>query len=122
MSFRFSPCPSGAPRARVRDPEAARDAIISSGKIVFNREGYFGTNSNIIAERSGYAASPFYTHFRDKLDLFLVVYSTWVEGEWSAVQLQTGIHVLQVFVHQSEEAEPDKLREVCIDRASKHAV
>jgi riboflavin synthase len=39
-----------------------------------------------------------------------------------AVQLQTGIHILQVFVHQSEESDPDKLREVCIDRASKHAV
>lgn len=89
--------PSGAPRARVRDPEAARDAIISSGKIVFNREGYFGTNSNVIAKRSGYAASSFYTHFRDKLDLFLVVYSTWVEGEWSSIRA-----VVDVTIEASE--------------------
>jgi len=85
--------PSGAPRARVRDPEAARDAIISSGEIVFNREGYFRTNSNIIAQRSGYAASSFYTHFRDKLDLFLVVYSKWVEGEWSNVRAAVDVTI-----------------------------
>lgn len=78
--------PLRAPRARVRDPEAARDAIISCGKIVFNREGYFGTNSNVIAQRSGYAASSFYTHFRDKLDLFLVVYGRWVDEEWSSLR------------------------------------
>ena len=85
--------PSDAPRVRVRDPEAARDAIISSGKIVFNREGYFGTNSNVIAQRSGYAASSFYTHFRDKLDLFLVVYGTWVDGEWSSLRAAVDVSI-----------------------------
>jgi AcrR family transcriptional regulator len=84
---------SSAPRARVRDPEAARDAIISSGKVVFNREGYFRTNSNVIAQRSGYAASSFYTHFRDKLDLFLVVYRTWVDGEWSGVRAAVDVTI-----------------------------
>lgn len=36
-------------------------------------------------------------------------------------QLMTNTHILEVFVHESEESDPNKLIEVCINRTQKHA-
>ena len=36
-------------------------------------------------------------------------------------QLMTNTHVLEVFVHENEEDDPDLLAAVCVDRARKHA-
>ncbi len=36
-------------------------------------------------------------------------------------QLLTTTHVLEVFVHENEEDDPEKLAAVCVDRARKHA-
>ena len=36
-------------------------------------------------------------------------------------QLLTNPHVLEVFVHESEEDDPERLAAVCVDRARKHA-
>lgn len=36
-------------------------------------------------------------------------------------QLMTSTHILEVFVHENEEEDPDLLAKVCIDRARKHA-
>ena len=36
-------------------------------------------------------------------------------------QLLTSTHILEVFVHESEEVDPEALAEVCINRARKHA-
>jgi riboflavin synthase len=36
-------------------------------------------------------------------------------------QLMTSTHILEVFVHESEEADPARLAAVCVDRARKHA-
>ena len=36
-------------------------------------------------------------------------------------QLLTNTHVLEVFVHESEEDDPTRLAAVCVDRARKHA-
>jgi riboflavin synthase len=36
-------------------------------------------------------------------------------------QLLTNTHVLEVFVHENEEEDPELLAKVCIDRARKHA-
>ena len=36
-------------------------------------------------------------------------------------QLLTSTHILEVFVHENEEGDPDKLAAVCVDRARKHA-
>jgi riboflavin synthase len=36
-------------------------------------------------------------------------------------QLLTNTHVLEVFVHETEEDDPAKLASVCVDRARKHA-
>ena len=37
-------------------------------------------------------------------------------------QLMTSTHILEVFVHENEEEDPEKLAVVCINRARKHAV
>jgi AcrR family transcriptional regulator len=71
---------------RSRNPQAARDALVSAGARVFARDGYFATNSNLIAKEAGYAPASFYTHFADKLDLFLAVYADWVRSEWEAIR------------------------------------
>ena len=71
---------------RSRNPAAARDALIEAGARVFNRDGYFATNSNIIAREAGYAPASFYTHFEDKRALFLAVYERWVEDEWQEIR------------------------------------
>jgi len=36
-------------------------------------------------------------------------------------QLMTNTHVLEVFVHENEEDDPERLAAVCVDRARKHA-
>jgi riboflavin synthase len=36
-------------------------------------------------------------------------------------QLLTNTHVLEVFVHENEEEDPERLAAVCVDRARKHA-
>ena len=36
-------------------------------------------------------------------------------------QLLTSTHVLEVFVHENEEDDPEQLAKVCIDRSRKHA-
>jgi AcrR family transcriptional regulator len=77
---------AGAQRShRVRDPERARAAIFAAARSIFNTDGYFATNSNEIARAAGYAPGSFYTHFADKLGLFLEVYEAWVAAEWDAV-------------------------------------
>jgi riboflavin synthase len=37
-------------------------------------------------------------------------------------QLMTSTHILEVFVHENEEDDPDRLAEVCVNRARKHAL
>jgi len=36
-------------------------------------------------------------------------------------QLLTNTHVLEVFVHENEEEDPERLADVCVNRARKHA-
>jgi riboflavin synthase len=36
-------------------------------------------------------------------------------------QLLTSTHILEVFVHENEEDDPEQLAKVCIDRSRKHA-
>ena len=37
-------------------------------------------------------------------------------------QLMTSTHILEVFVHENEEDDPERLAAVCVDRARKHAL
>jgi AcrR family transcriptional regulator len=77
--------PRGA-RRRDRNPVRARGALVAAAEKLFRRHGYFATDSNAIARAAGYAPASFYTHFRDKLDIFLFVYERWVMGEWRAIE------------------------------------
>jgi AcrR family transcriptional regulator len=73
--------------ARPRRGTAAstRERLIAIAADVFNREGYYGTDSNRLARAAGYAPATFYKHFPDKRALFLAVYDRWVTSEWAAV-------------------------------------
>jgi AcrR family transcriptional regulator len=51
----------------------------------FQDEGYFGTDSNVIARSAGYAPGTFYKHFVDKREVFLAVYADWVTAQWAEI-------------------------------------
>jgi AcrR family transcriptional regulator len=66
-------------------PQGTRARIVAAAAEVFNRDGYFGTDSNRLARAAGYAPGTFYKHFRDKKALFIAVYRDWVHAEWRAL-------------------------------------
>lgn len=63
-----------------------RERLLEAAAEVFNRDGYHGTDSNRIARAAGFAPGTFYKHFTDKREVFLLVYSRWVESEWQDIQ------------------------------------
>ncbi len=67
-------------------PEQTRERLISAAANQFNRFGYHGTDSNIIAKEAGYATGTFYKHFQDKREIFLAVYERWLATEWKGVE------------------------------------
>lgn len=73
-------------RPRRGSPQETRKRILAAAAIEFNRLGYHGTDSNNIAKAAGYAAGTFYKHFKDKREVFLAVYESWVTTEWQAVE------------------------------------
>jgi AcrR family transcriptional regulator len=74
-----------APRPRRGKPAHTRERLVAAATNLFNRVGYYGTDSNRIARGAGYAAGTFYKHFKDKREIFLAAYETWVTSEWNAV-------------------------------------
>src|SRR6266446_5308044 len=70
---------------RTRNPDESRRALIEAAATLFNSVGYNGTDSNRIARAAGYAPGTFYTHFPDKLSIFLAVYESWVAAEFEAM-------------------------------------
>jgi len=81
--------PGGAaeppPRPRRGAPGDTRARLLQTAAEVFNRVGYGGTNSNLLARAAGYAAGTFYKHFTDKRGVFLAVYEEWLALEWAEV-------------------------------------
>ncbi len=73
------------PRPRRGTAAATRGRLISAAAEVFNREGYYNTDSNRLARAAGYAPATFYKHFADKRALFLAVYEQWVTSEWATL-------------------------------------
>lgn len=73
------------PRRRRGSPEATRDRLVAAAALLFNRHGYHGADSNRIAQAAGYSPGTFYKHFRDKREIFLAAYETWVNAEWKEV-------------------------------------
>ena len=80
------------PRPRRGSPEQTRERLIAAAARIFNRAGYYGTDSNRIAKEAGYSPGTFYKHFRNKREIFLAAYEAWVSAEWEAVanELFTG--------------------------------
>jgi AcrR family transcriptional regulator len=71
-------------RAPVRSSKAAKGTdqlLIEAASREFRAHGYFGTDSNKIARRAGFAPQTFYRWFDDKRDIFLAVYRAWEEEE-----------------------------------------
>jgi AcrR family transcriptional regulator len=74
-----------AVRPRRGSPAQTRERLVAAAAHLFNRVGYHGTDSNRIAREAGYSTGTFYKHFRDKREIFLAAYETWVASEWQAV-------------------------------------
>lgn len=74
-----------AARPRRGSPAQTRERLVAAAARLFNRFGYHGTDSNRIAHEAGYSTGTFYKHFRDKREIFLAAYETWVASEWKAV-------------------------------------
>lgn len=66
-------------------PEETRRRLVAAAGVVFNRDGYDGTDSNAIAREAGYSPGTFYKHFEDKRAIFIAVYDEWVAEEWRAI-------------------------------------
>lgn len=73
-------------RPRRGTPDGTRQRLIAAAAEVFNRDGYFGTDSNAIARAAGYAPATFYKHFPDKRAVLLAAYEGWVATEWQEIE------------------------------------
>lgn len=74
------------PRVRRRGiPDETCARLVAAAAEVFNRDGYYGTDSNRLARAAGYAPGTYYKHFADKRSIFLAAYEQWVSIEWQAV-------------------------------------
>ena len=83
-------------KPRPRNPAATREALMTAAARIFNREGYFATDTNAIARAAGYAPASFYKHFADKAAILLAVYEDYVRREWAGLEAaMTGETVLQ---------------------------
>ena len=72
-------------RPRRGTPARTRERLVAAAAVLFNRFGFHGTDSNRIAREAGYSTGTFYKHFKDKREIFLAAYETWVASEWKAV-------------------------------------
>jgi AcrR family transcriptional regulator len=77
------PLPSARPRRG--KPADTRARLVAAAARIFNRDGYYGTDSNRIARAAGYAPATFYKHFSDKRAIFLAAYEAWVTAEWASI-------------------------------------
>ena len=78
--------PAPPPTKQRAKSEATREKLVTAAAEEFRTVGYFNTDTNKIATRAGYAPATFYKHFKNKLDVFLAAYETWVAEEWRALE------------------------------------
>jgi AcrR family transcriptional regulator len=76
---------SAASRPRRGVPHETRARLLAAAADLFNREGFYGTDSNEIAKAAGYSTGVFYKHFKDKREIFLAAYEQWSVTEWKRV-------------------------------------
>ena len=77
---------SKAKRPRRGTPTETRERLVAAASEIFDRDGYYRTDSNRIAAAAGYAAGTFYKHFDDKRGVLLAAYSRWIDEEWGALE------------------------------------
>ena len=75
------------PRPRRGAPSETRSRLVAAAAQLFNREGFYGTDSNRIAHVAGYSTGVFYKHFKDKREIFLAAYEQWSIAEWKEVAI-----------------------------------
>jgi AcrR family transcriptional regulator len=73
------------PRPRRGVPHETRRRLVAAAALLFNRFGFYGTDSNKISQAAGYSAGVFYKHFKDKREIFLAAYEQWSIAEWEEV-------------------------------------
>ena len=76
---------AAALRPRRGVPHETRERLLTAAADLFNREGFYGTDSNEIAKAAGYSTGVFYKHFKDKREIFLAAYEQWSIAEWKQV-------------------------------------
>ena len=70
-----SPPTTGRPRGtREAEARATRDALVQAGLELFTERGYAGVGTEEIVARANVTRGALYHHFRDKRDLFRVVF------------------------------------------------
>lgn len=57
------------------------DKLIDAALGEFNEQGFYGTDTNKIARRAGFAPQTFYRKFKDKTAVFIAVYERWQQLE-----------------------------------------
>ena len=72
-------------RPRRGAPHETRGRLVAAAAGVFNRVGFYGTDSNQIAKAAAYSTGVFYKHFKDKREIFLAAYEQWSIAEWKQV-------------------------------------
>jgi AcrR family transcriptional regulator len=77
-------------RPRRGTPAETRARLVAAAREIFDRDGYYRTDSNRIAAAAGYAAGTFYKHFADKREVLLAAYQRWIDEEWGAVERELG--------------------------------
>lgn len=78
--------PAHTPAPTPEGAAATREALLTAAADVFNRDGYFGTDSNRLARAAGFAPATFYKHFTNKREVFLLTYERWVVTEWNDIR------------------------------------
>jgi len=76
--------PLTASCAPARFPQQTATGWIAARRLLFNRVGYHGTNSNRICARGGYSTASL-QHFKKQREIFLAAYESWVASEWKEV-------------------------------------
>ncbi len=62
-----------------------RQRLIDAAESIFNKEGYFQTDSNKIARAADLSPGSFYKHFAHKKEIFFEVYNTRIQLEWQMI-------------------------------------
>lgn len=77
-------------RRRAGEVRDTGDRLIAAATAAFCEQGFFGTDTNKIARRAGFAPQTFYRWFADKTEIFIEVYDRWIASEFAAAQALIG--------------------------------